>query len=74
MLVLHGNIGILPKDDVKSDVGQRWQGLAGRGERRANLSFAMTSAHHLFFRDVGVHAHDHLLAVHHAICFLVAVG
>ena len=31
-------------------------------------------AHHLLLRDVGVDAHDHLLAVHHAVGFLVAVG
>ena len=33
MLVLPDNIRILQKGDVKSDVGQRWQGLAGRGKR-----------------------------------------
>ena len=33
MLVLPDNIRILPKSDVKSDVGLRWQGLAGRGKR-----------------------------------------
>ena len=32
MLVLPGSIGILPKSDVKIDVGLRWQGLAGRGK------------------------------------------
>jgi hypothetical protein len=29
MLVLPDNIRILQKGDVKSDVGLRWQGLAG---------------------------------------------
>jgi hypothetical protein len=33
MLVLPDNIRILPKSDVKSDVGQRWQRLAARGKR-----------------------------------------
>jgi hypothetical protein len=33
MLVLPDNIRILQKGDVKSDVGLRWQGLAGRGKR-----------------------------------------
>jgi len=33
MLVLPDSIGILPQSDVKSDAGQTWQGLAGRGKR-----------------------------------------
>jgi hypothetical protein len=33
MLVLPNSIAILPKGDVKSDVEQWWQGLAGSGKR-----------------------------------------
>ena len=43
MLVLPGSIGILPKSDVKSDVGLRWQGLAGRGKSGSSRSIAITS-------------------------------
>ena len=33
--------------DVKSDVGQRWQGLAGRGKRGIEPSLAITSPQRL---------------------------
>lgn len=74
MLVFTEDIRFLQKGDVKSDVGQTWQGLAGRGKSGSSRSFAITSPHQLLLRNVGVDAHDDLLAVHHAICFLVAVG
>ena len=43
MLVLPDNIRILQKGDVKSDVGLRWQGLAGRREEHCRTGMAVTS-------------------------------
>ena len=42
-VVLPDIIGILQKSDAKSDVGQRWQGLAGRGKSGSSRSLAITS-------------------------------
>lgn len=43
MLVSPNSIGILPKSDVESDVGQAWQGLAQRGKERYRIGLAVTS-------------------------------
>jgi len=43
MLILLDKIRILRKGDVKSDVGRRWQGLAGRGKGRCRTGMAVTS-------------------------------
>lgn len=40
----------------------------------SKLGFEYAPPHPLLLRDVGVDSHDHLLAVHHAVGFLVPVG
>ena len=47
MLFFSGSLGILPKSDVKSDVGLRWQGLAGRGKSGSSRSIAIPSPQRL---------------------------
>ena len=43
MLVLPDNIRILPKSDVKSDVGLRWQGWQDVANGRCRTGVAVTS-------------------------------